>query len=261
MNAYKITFTPKTYIDYNDDTIEPIWNYLGCLYKNGQILKNYELVENKDGLWALITLPDGEALKPENNNIYVNKYLAAVKEHFNVSSEFLGRNMNHDESCSCQEPSWYMLYTDWMLSESPIVCGDCGKAVPLYKLPHILQSDEHYGVLGWQAAYKSTDILWTYCLSDRFTFRQMHDPKSQLSMDGISICKAFEEKIGKPFFYYLFNNERTKKMCPICDSDWKIYGEKTFVDYKCETCRLVADKTSKRGVIVNTEPIIKKGRV
>ena len=33
----------------------------------------------------------------------------------------------------------------------------------------------------------------------------------------------------------------------------KIYGEKTFVDYKCETCRLVADRTSKRGVIFDKE--------
>jgi len=243
MNAYKISFTPKAHLEYNDDILAPIWDYLGCLYKNGQILENYELVDSNDCLWALVTLPDDEALKPENNNIYANKYFIAVEEYFDITSELLGRNMNQDESCSCAEPSWYMLYTDWTLLESPVVCGDCGKAVPLYRLPHILDTDEHNGVLGWQGAYKSTDILWTYGLSDRFTFRQMHDPKSRLSEDGVSICKAFEEKLGKPFFYYLFNMHRTSKTCPICGSDWKIHAEKTFVDYKCEKCRLVADKT------------------
>ena len=251
MNTYKMNFTPNAHIEYNDDILEPIWSYLGCLYKNGQILKDYELIEGNEGLWALVTLPDQEALNTENNNIYVNKYLDAVQAYFDVSSEYLGKNMNQDESCGCKEPSWYMLYTDWTLSESPVVCGDCGKAVPLYKLPHILNSDEHYGVLGWQKAYKSTDILWMYGLSDRSTFRQMHDPRSQLSRDGISICKAFEEKLGKPFFYYLFNMYRTNKNCPICGSDWKIYGEKTFVDYKCEKCRLVADRKSKYGAKID----------
>ena len=249
MNAYRICFASKRHDvnGVNDDILESIWDYLGCLYKNGQILKNYELIESKDGLWAFVTSPGNEALKSENNNIYVNKYLTAVQEHFDISSEHLGRNINQDESCSCEEPSWYMLYTDWTLLESPVVCGDCGKAVPLYKLPYIFDSNEHYGILGWQDAYKSTDVLWMYCLSDRFTFRQLHDPKSQLSKYGMEICKALEEKTGKPFFYYLFNMHRTSKTCPICRTDWKIYGEKTFVDYKCEACRLVADKTSHYG--------------
>jgi predicted nucleic acid-binding Zn ribbon protein len=252
MNAHKINFISKANIEFNDDTLEQIWDYLGCLNKNGQILENYELIESKEGLWALVTLPDDDALKTENNNIYVNKYLNTVQEHFIVSSEPIGKNMNQDKSCDCKEPSWYMLYTDWTLSESPVVCGDCGKTVPLYRLPHIMNSDEHYGVLGWQGAYKSTDALWIYCLSDRFTFRQMHDPQSQLSKCGMDICKAFEEKLGKPFFYYLYNNNRTNKTCPVCGGNWKIHGEKTFVDYKCEKCRLVADETSKYGVKIDS---------
>ena len=253
MNAYRINFIPKKQIELDEDILEPIWDFLGCLYKNGQILKNYELIEGREGLWAFVTLPDDDALKTENNNIYVNKYLKVIQDYFNVSWKLLGRNMEQDKSCSCESPSWYMLYTDWTLLESPVVCGDCGKAVPLYKLPHILNSeDEYYGVLGWQDAYKSTDKLWIYCLSDRFTFRQMHDPQSQLSKDGLSICKAFEEKMGTPFFYYLFNNNRTNKTCPICGMDWKINDEKTFVDYKCKNCRLVADKTSKYGVVLDS---------
>ena len=155
--------------------------------------------------------------------------------------------MAFDEPCCCKEPSWYVLYTDSTLYESPVVCGDCGKSIPLYKLPHI-NENEHYDVLGWQNAYKKVDALWMYGFSDRFTFRYMHDPNSNLSIAGIDICKAFEEKLVKPFYYYLFNMYRTNKTCPVCGADWKIYGEKTFVEYKCEKCRLVADKLSKFGV-------------
>ena len=57
MNAYKISFTSKMKIELNDDTLEPIWDYLWCLYKNGQILKDYELIESKDGYGRLLLCP------------------------------------------------------------------------------------------------------------------------------------------------------------------------------------------------------------
>lgn len=247
MAAYKINFICNTPVEYCSEILEPIWDFLGCLYKNGQILKDYALIESTDGLWANITLPDETALDAASSNIYVKKYLNIVQEYFSVSSEPLGRNIDQGESCICKEPSWYMLFTDKTLSESPVICGDCGKAVPLYRLPYILNSDEHFKVLGWQEAYKSIDELWTYGLSDRFTFRQMHDPLSQLSKDGMSICKAFEEKLGKPFYYYLFNMYRANKTCPICGIDWRVPFEETLVDFKCEKCRLVSDKTSHYG--------------
>jgi len=244
VTAYKINFIAKVQVDLDDDVLEPISWYLSYLYKNGQILEGYQLVERKEGLWVLVSAPDDEALKAENNSSYANQYLRAVQEHFDVSLEPLGKIMSQDEACICKEPSWYILYTDWTRPESPVVCGDCGKAVPLYRLPYIMSSDEHGGILGWQEAYRSTDILWIYCLADRFTFRQMHNPSSRLSKDGISICTALEEKLGKPVYYYLFNWHRTNRMCPVCGRDWKIDGEKTFVDFRCEKCRLVADKTS-----------------
>jgi len=211
MNTYKISFIPKACIEFSDDILEPIWIFLGCLYNNGQILKDYELIEAADVLWTVVTLPADDALNTENNNIYVNKYQDMVQEHFTISSELLGKNMDKNDSCNCKEPSWYMLYTDTSLSESPVVCGDCGKTVPLYRLPHIFDSAEHHGVLSWQWAYKNTDELWKHGLSDRFTYRQMHNPSSQLSKEGMDICRAFEEKLGKPFFYYLFNTNGTSK--------------------------------------------------
>ena len=254
MNIYKINFTPKKTMEFTEEAIKPIWSFLGCLYKNGQILEEYELMELDGSLCTFVTPPEDDALKAENNNIYGNESLAIVQENFIISSEFFGKNMDaDDESCNCKEPSWYMLYADHISSESPVVCGDCGKTVPLYKLPFIFDEKEHYSVLRWQWAYKSIDSLWMQCLSDRFTYRQLHNPTSQLSKDGRDICSAFEEKLGKPFFYYLFNSSKTSKTCPICGTDWKIYGEKTFVDYKCDKCRLVADKTSKYGVVIDKD--------
>lgn len=241
MNVYKISFLKKTEIIINEETLEPVWDYLGCLYKNGQILRNYELVHDLHGLFAYATLPDDDALNGENNNIYVNKYRDEVLKNFEIMLEIVGKNMNKDDSCACENSSWYMLYTDYSLLESPVVCGDCGKTVPLYRLPHI-HDHEHFGVVGWQQAYKSIDNLWLHCLADRFTLRQLHDPNAQLSQEGREICKAFEEKTGKPFYYYLFQNRRTNKQCPICYNDWTVEEAGDCIDYKCERCRVVAEK-------------------
>lgn len=241
MDVYRISFVDKTKI-INDEALEPIWEYLGCLYKNGQILKNYELIRSSNELFAYATLPEDSALDEKNNSIYVNKYRDMVLENFEIGLEIIGKNMNQDISCNCKESSWYILYTDYSLLESPIVCGDCQKAVPLYKLPHIQEYKEHYGVVSWQSAYNSIDRLWLYCLADRFTLRQLHDPDSQLSKEGREICKEFEENTGKPFYYYLFQNNRTSKKCPICHGEWKLEGVDTFIDYKCERCRVVADE-------------------
>ncbi len=80
------------------------------------------------------------------------------------------------------------------------------------------------------------------CLSDRFTYRQMHNLDSTLSKSGRYICKEFEDLTGTPFYYYLFHHNKTPTACPVCGNDWKLIGENTFIDYKCEKCRLVADE-------------------
>ena len=84
-----------------------------------------------------------------------------------------------------------MLYTDWADEESPVVCGRCDRSVALYKLPYIRVEgtnghfeDEHFSTLSWKDVYRAVDKLWMACLSDRFTFRQMHSLDSTLSKTG-----------------------------------------------------------------------------
>jgi predicted nucleic acid-binding Zn ribbon protein len=243
MNLIKINFIPKAPTEDEESLTDLLWDYLGCLYKNGQILKDYSFIKNDAKYIAFVTLPEDDALNEAYNNIYVSKYLDEVKAHLEISTEMLGENLNTDKSCDCTEkPEWYMLYSDWSDEESPVVCGRCGKSVPLYKLPHILGQDEHYGVLCWKEAYKSTDSLFVYCLSDRFTYRQMNNTDSRLSKDAREICAEFEEATRIPVYYYLFHYKKTPAVCPSCGGDWKLIDEKSFIEYKCDKCRLVADE-------------------
>lgn len=54
---------------------------------------------------------------------------------------------------------------------SPIICGACGKEIPLIRVPYINNKKKHYSILNFQSIYKSVDNLWMNSLSDRFTKR------------------------------------------------------------------------------------------
>ena len=242
MNSAKITLSPINSIENEEDILDLLWNYFSCLYKNGQILKNYEMIKMDNSFIVFVTLPEDNALDEKYNNIYISKYLLQVKKLFTVSIDTIGKNLNCDKGCACKKSSWYMLYTDWTAIDSPLVCGDCGQSVPLYKIPHLFNEDEHHGILGWKEAYSEIDGLWLYCLSDRFTYRQLNKFDSQLSKIGRNICRELEKATGVPAYYYVFQYNKSKLLCPVCGADWKYRGEKTFIDYKCDQCRLVADE-------------------
>lgn len=147
MNSVKIILSPINPIANDDDVLDLFWDYFSCLYKNGQILKNFEMIKTDDNFMVFVTLPADDALDENYNNTYVSKSFAKVQELFEISMEIIGENLNYDKSCTCEKSSWYMLYTDYSKTDSPVICGDCHKTIPLYKLPHLFNEGEHHGVL------------------------------------------------------------------------------------------------------------------
>ncbi|MDP4143683.1 MAG: DUF2310 family Zn-ribbon-containing protein [Bacillota bacterium] len=220
--------------------------YFGTLIKNGQILPN-----------DCNTIFEGDkyityALAPEENSFsmnYANKY---VKENYEKllrisrtkpKIKLLGKSKDYMEACTCQSPSWYMLYSDYTINESPVVCGDCGRTVPLYKLPKILEEDEYWSVLSWQRAYNACDELFMAGIGERFAYQRISKPTNDLYKLGKELCEAFEKALGKPFYYYLFKYYSPhKSTCPKCGGPCKLDSEnKSFIDYRCDNCRLVGD--------------------
>ncbi|MCL1916698.1 MAG: DUF2310 family Zn-ribbon-containing protein [Peptococcaceae bacterium] len=253
MNVFQMAFTrlhpleSKTKHDtlIEHEAINILWDYLACLYKNGQVLRSFKLIKTSENYLAFVTLPENDALDSRHNNAYVAKSLAEVKTLFALSITPIGENLNVIASCTCPEtPLWYMLYSDWTDEESPVVCGTCGHSVPLYNLPRILNEEEYYSALMWKQDYQNINRLFMSGVSDRSTYRQMNSLDSQLSKNGLEICRAFESATGIPFYYYVYHYRKytkTPALCPVCGTDWKL-TTKTFVDYKCDTCGLVADE-------------------
>lgn len=224
-----------------EDETEFLFDYLATLYKNGQILKDYQLVKTDNAYFAFLTVPNKDAIESRFNNIYTNKYLHDIE----TKLDYLGENVDISECCCCNESSWYMLYADYASNASPIVCGDCGHEIPLYKIQHIKSEEEHFSILNWQKAYKSVDNIWMYCLSDRFSKRQLSDPNSQLSKSGMEICTELEKVLRKPVFYFLYLPNKMTPNCPKCGRRWKKSKRTKTVDYVCEDCRLATDDITK----------------
>ncbi|MCL2461833.1 MAG: Zn-ribbon-containing protein [Defluviitaleaceae bacterium] len=240
MNTFRINYTPKDKIEDEVSATDLLWNYLDCMYKNGQIQYDYLLTKHPGGYMAIVTLPEDSALDEKYNNGYNSEY-SEINRMFEIHMENLGENLNEQDTCACEEkPEWYMLYTSWGVDKGPVLCGKCGHTVPLYKLPYIFEEEEHFSVLGWKRAYKAIDKLFMYGLSDRFTYRQMHNANSQLAKTGREICEAFEKAAGIPFYYTLYYYNKTPLVCPVCGGKWQMASEKAIVHYKCDKCRLVA---------------------
>ena len=239
--AYFIRMTITFKIDCVENEIDTLFNYLSTLYKNGQILNDYQLIKKDNAYLAFLTVPDKNAIDPKFNNSYTNKYLNDIE----TKLDYLGENIDIGDCCCCKEPSWYMLYADYASNESPIVCGDCGHEIPLYKIHHIMGEEEHFSILSWQKVYKSIDNIWMYCLSDRFSKRQLSDPNSQLSKNGIEICTELEKALKKPVFYFLYQPYKMTENCPKCRGKWKKSKRTKTVDFVCENCRLATDDPTK----------------
>ncbi|MFZ5985721.1 MAG: DUF2310 family Zn-ribbon-containing protein [Bacillota bacterium] len=248
MYLFSVTTYPNEHQrenNYSQFKEEQDW-YFGALIKNGQILMNdCNTIFQEDKFITYLLAPEQDSLDLRNSNKYVNDFYAKLLTLCTQEPtiQLLGKSSDYEDTCNCKTPSWYMLYSDYTTNESPVVCGDCGKSVPLYRLPKILGEDEYYTVLGWQKAYNACDRLFLEGIAERAAYQRLSKHTSDLSKMGREICTAFENAAEKPFYYYLFRYYSSHKtVCPICRDNWLLNeSDRSFIDYRCNTCRLVAD--------------------
>ncbi len=240
----KITFKPlveesKEYVS------ERIDGFLYLLYVNGQILKEW-IVETKNNYYIATTITsDDDSLNSKHYNSYIRKELA----NFEISCEIVCDEPRSTDCCHCNEHSYYILAINPDDNSSPIICGDCGKEIPLIRIPYLYQEEEHWSILSFQSMYKAVDRLWMDGLSDRFTKRQIIDHKSRLNKVGMDIRAELENKVKKPVFYLLGNpiggwyefekNNKVLSSCPKCGGDF-VKPNGYFDDdlNLCQNCRL-----------------------
>ena len=248
MYYVKMTFTPSERVEITENNVEDmdmtgnIWNYLGCLARYGHIYRD-SLIYDEGIFQAFFFMPELDSLDEKNCHRHILQGLKNIERKFAITVDVLGKDAVVNTVCSCGDSSWHILFARKNDAISPIYCGDCFKMIPAYKLSHIELPKDCQPELGWQADYKLIDKLWFYSSFDRFTYRQMSDPKSQLSKSGREICAAYEKVLGKPFYYFLFHyniSGRVRKKCPDCGGDWILEKDIGYLSFKCDKCRLVS---------------------
>jgi predicted nucleic acid-binding Zn ribbon protein len=235
------------------DVSEQVYELLGHWMKNGQILDTDWLISYAPSCChVVLSCPEIASLQPRHANEYVRKTLAELRSHGLLKPSFrvLGRGIESPAADDCKSPRWYILMTNYLSHESPLVCGEHNLPVPLYRVPHTYDADPSYwDIMCWQRNWKSCDNLQMSCgAGERFATKEISDPNSSLAIDGRDLCRRIEERSGVPTYYYLYRgNGRSvasekRRPCPGCGKKWLLTTPlHNLLDFKCDRCRLVSN--------------------
>ncbi len=190
-----------------------------------------------------------DALSNKYNNYYVN--IQSEKVESLCNSKLCFKNVgkyyeSYNGGCKCKKRDFFILMTNYISINSPIICGNCNKSVPLYKIP-VIYDYGYMPILSWETNYISCDCLQMNCeVGERWGLNQMQDINSQLTKQGIVICDKIKEVTSIPTYYYLHNykkykRDQFKRTCPSCNNKWDLKKQlHNFYDFKCDKCRLIS---------------------
>ena len=241
MQYFKILLRPKkqlVHVDYCEQLISESFN---ILRKNGQVYEGFQVVREEDAYAVYIIMPGEDALDLAfctEETVEAVKNLAAI---FLLEIIPLGEVISCESSCGCAAPSWYMLYTDLDTSVSPVVCGDCGKPVPLYKLPAILDKEGQSNFIGWQDQFKALQRLDGYNYAAEMTEDALYNPQSRINKMGRALCRAMEKAKSVPVFYHLELKREAAGACPVCGREWSRTPNADIASKLCTFCRIAVD--------------------
>lgn len=234
-------------LDILSDTVNQL---LGALRMNGQICgQEWPMAITDAGCQCTVLVPNYDSLKPLYHNQYVNRALAQLKitQIDGPQINIRGRDIDGVEVCQCENPSCYILFTNYVLLAPPIRCGDCFQSIPLYTLPQTEQ-DEYYNIICWQSDYQACDTLQMNCnVLDRAATRELSRLDSRLTQAGLEICRELEGLTGKATYYYLYRyggrsrKQELERLCPSCGGKWLLETPWHKFDFKCENCYLVSN--------------------
>ena len=254
MYKQKISISINSKVD-REKVFDEFEALLGNLCKTGQIQGNYEegYFADNEIIFYQTTLEKNSFSKSFNDK-YVSDRLKKIETLCNakLKTEIVGESIpQYKPVCKCKEHKYFVLFTQAYYGTSPIECGNCSRVVPIYRLKK-LTNDDRYLLISWVTNYKACDDLQLGCsVGERWATKQMTDPNSQLSKDGLEVCSRIKRATGIPTFYYLYNYrnislEKDKmRKCPSCNNDWILKETlNKYYDFKCEKCDLISSLTS-----------------
>ncbi len=224
--------------------------FLGQLWCNSNILPDWHVLELGHRVQARVLAPEVSSLDVVFFSPVALQDLAEVEAMCERGPQFrlvapaeFGKSM-----CGCEEPSCYVLFPA-LRDHDAISPIDCGHAVPLYRLPFVDDTGEpfkkaHWTLQAWAETYRALDWLFLHSSTgERFAFKQLSSPWSDLMREGRRIASQLEEKMCKPVYVFLQQwHPRWGNECPLCGQLWRLEEPwSTRYDFKCERSRLVCE--------------------
>jgi len=189
------------------------------------------------------------SLAKKYNNFYVNEQSKKLENLCGAKLAFktVGKSYeSYKTPCTCQKSDFFILITNYLTIESPLACGNCNKSVPLYRLPKYYDFG-YMPILSWETNYIACDRLQMNCeVGERWALNQMEKLDSQLSKQGLEICRKIEELTNICTYYYLHNwkkyrGDSLQRHCPNCNKKWGLETAlHRLYDFKCDKCKLVS---------------------
>ncbi|WP_158589075.1 Zn-ribbon-containing protein [Alginatibacterium sediminis] len=162
-----------------------------------------------------------------------------------------GIDLHADHSDPCYEegqPSWQIVYTNYLSSCTPLRCGDHFMPIPLQFFEQTLGARDFKPLLQWQQNWMALDelqMLGTALVEP--ARRQISEFDSELSKQGRSLAQQIENLSGVPTYYYIYRGggqslaTEQERLCPSCGGQWRLAHElHDVIDFKCDNCKLVS---------------------
>jgi predicted nucleic acid-binding Zn ribbon protein len=225
--------------------------YLAALLHNGQVLGDYLLAPCEGTLVAYTHVARPNALAKRWHSQWGLASLRQVVKAFGQlpQCEIIEDNVP-TRFTSWKKSSSFYIFTHAFDDASPLCCGDSGVPVPLYLLPISDLTREH--LYFWAIRYRDHDRVWFDSgVLEVPAYKQMADPRSELSVIGRELCQEVETATGKRTFYYLHRywgrsvGEQTR-LCPLCGRRWHTSLNRPQNSpfwrfaFRCVRCRLVS---------------------
>ncbi len=222
---------------------------LGSMRQNGQLHgREMHAYQQDNRMSAVIATITEDGLNPKYHNKYVKESIEKLETMCDnpMTIRFLGfREGEETATCQCAEHAYFVLY--YYSDFSPIICGSCNKAYPIFKLPK-LEDFSYWRLLSWTSAYQGCVLLDLNCgTGEKWAMKQQCDPNSGLSKQGRAVTAKITEATGIKTYYFLSNFSKKSKAkdivrpCPSCGGEWHLEQEiHGYFRYKCDNCLLMS---------------------
>lgn len=222
---------------------------LGNLRHNGQLIGlEWQAYKQNGKMYATVFTATKNALDTKYQNKYVKTGIKNLQELCGYTLQINWVGITEEEEtgiCNCKKRNYFLLryYNQF----SPVICGSCNKAIPLFKIPK-LHDFGYWNLTSWQSNYIACVILDVNCaVGEKWAIKQQCNADSELSKQGRAVANSIYKTTGVKTYYYLSNFSKRSKLkdtnrpCPGCGGEWRLKEEiHDYVWFKCNKCLLMS---------------------